>query len=362
MENAIRKSQDKMKFKIGTFNHYFEESLNILWKLGLGAVGVAAICFTIFIVKEIQQEKMRGGKKLSRYVMEYDKDGYVSLYNQREKKHTLERLDWISHLDNSEDSIAVYCKNCRRGFYDYGTGKPLTENIYDKAWNFHEGLGAVEKDGTVYFLNTEMQQAFQHKYKVVRASDDYADAIRFEKGQCLMALTSDSMGVIGKDGEWVIEPEYEYISGLAMDSCRVVKKDGLAGIVDYNGKVLMEPTYDAIHIPNPGLAVVAKDGYQKQIVVETGTVLRDFVFDDFAEFKENPTDEYQKYEVNQKWGVVRTQDFRIVIPAIYADVEYLNGNRFKAQLPNENDVVTSNTNTISYVILDANNNILMDGR
>lgn len=353
-----------MSLKVSKFKHYFVEGVNLLWKFGLGAVGVAAVCFTIFLVKEIRQDKMRGGDKVSAYLMEYNKDGYISLYNQREKEFTLERLDWISHLDNSEDSIAVYSKNLRRGFYDYRTGKPLTENIYNKAWNFHEGLGAIEKDGYVSFLNTDMQPAFPQKFKVVGASDDWPEAIRFEKGQCRIALTPDSVGVIDKNGNWVVAPDYEYVSDLAMDSCRVVKKNGFAGIVDYSGKVLIEPMYDAVRIPNHGLANVAKDGYQKQIVVETGTVLRPFVFDDVDEFRDNPTDAYQKYEVNQKWGVVRTRDFSIVIPAIYADVEYLSGNRFKAQLPEDDGDVTSNPNTttISYVVLDANNNILKGGR
>lgn len=279
-----------MKFNINKFNHYFIGGVNLLWKLGLGAMGMAAVCFTVFIVKEIQRDKMRGGREVGKYLMEYKRDGYVSLYNQREKEYTLECLDWISHPDYSEDRIAVYCKSCKRGFYDAHTGKPLTENIYDKAWNFHEGLGAFEKDGYVSFLNTDMQPAFHQRFKLVRTSDDWPEAIRFDKGQCRIALTPDSVGVIGKDGNWVVAPEYEYVSDLAMDSCRVVKKNGLAGIVDYNGKVLIEPMYDAVRIPNPGLANVAKDGYQKQIIVETGTVLRPFVFDDVQEFRDNPTE------------------------------------------------------------------------
>ena len=94
------------------------QCVNILWKLGLGAIGIAAIFFTVFLVKEIHREDMSGGNQLSDYVKEYQKDGYVSLYNQRDKEFTLKRLDWVSH--GLEDSnIAVYSKNLKRGFFDY---------------------------------------------------------------------------------------------------------------------------------------------------------------------------------------------------------------------------------------------------
>ena len=141
------------------------QCVNILWKLGLGAIGIAAIFFTVFLVKEIHREDMSGGNQLSDYVKEYQKDGYVSLYNQRDKEFTLKRLDWVSH--GLEDSnIAVYSKNLKRGFFDYNSGKPLTDPIYDKAWNFYEEVGAVEKDGYVSFLNTDFQPAFPKKFKL----------------------------------------------------------------------------------------------------------------------------------------------------------------------------------------------------
>lgn len=256
------------------------QCVNILWKLGLGAIGIAAIFFTVFLVKEIHREDMSGGNQLSDYVKEYQKDGYVSLYNQRDKEFTLKRLDWVSH--GLEDSnIAVYSKNLKRGFFDYNSGKPLTDPIYDKAWNFYEEVGAVEKDGYVSFMNTDFQPAFPKKFKLVRASDSWPEAIRFRDGQCVLALTPDSIGVIDKHGNWILEPKYQLVSELSTDSCRVVRINGLAGVVDYNGNVIIEPIYDAVRLPNKGVANVVKNGSQKQITY-SGTVLRDFVFDNIS--------------------------------------------------------------------------------
>ena len=96
-----------------------------------------------------------------------------------------------------------------------------------------------------------------------------------------MALTPDSIGVIDKHGNWILEPKYQLVSELSTDSCRVVRINGLAGVVDYNGNVIIEPIYDAVRLPNKGVANVVKNGSQKQITY-SGTVLRDFVFDNIS--------------------------------------------------------------------------------
>lgn len=346
-----------MNFLLKSVGKVSLQCLNIIWKLGLGAIGVAAIFFIVFLLKELHRGEMANGKPLSDYVTEYEKDGYVSIYNQRDKVFTLERLDWVSH--GLEDSnIAVYSKNLKRGFFDYNTGKPLTKPIYDKAWNFYEGIGAVEENGYISFLNTDFKPAFSQKFKVVRASDDWPEAIRFRNGQCLLALTPDSIGVIDRQGNWILEPEYQMISELSADSCRIVKRNGFAGVVNYKGSILIEPIYDAIRLPNQGVANVAKDGYQKQITYN-GTILRDFVFDDVRDFENPSSDLFTLFEINGKMGVMKSKNCEVIIPAIYDDIQLLSGNRFKAMLPSDECMSsTPESRSSSWVILDVHNNIL----
>lgn len=346
-----------MNLSLKTIGKVSLQCVNILWKLGLGAIGIAAIFFIVFLLKEIHRSELSGGKQISDYVTEYEKDGYVSLYNQRDKEFTLERLDWVSHgLEDSD--IAVYSKNLKRGFFDYNTGKSLTDPIYDKAWNFYEGVGAVEKDGYVSFLNTDFQPAFPQKFKLVRASDSWPEAIRFRSGQCVLALTPDSIGVIDKHGNWILEPKYQLVSDLSTDSCRVVRINGLAGVVDYKGNVIIEPIYDAVRLPNKGVANVVKDGSQKQITY-SGTVLRDFVFDNVRDFVDPSSDEFTLYEINDKYGVMRSRTCEVVIPALYDDIKYLSGNRFMAMLPATDDISsTPESGSSSWIVLDDHNNIL----
>lgn len=346
-----------MRLSLKTIGYVARRSLDILWKLGLGAVGVAAILFAAFLTKEMSRSKYDGGTQISAYVKEYDKDGYVSLYNQREKKYTLERLDWVSHgID--ESNIAVYCKNLKRGFFDYNTGKPLTEPVYDKAWNFYEDIGVVEKDGFITFLKPDFTPAFPDRFNVVRASDEWPEAIRFRHGQCVLAFTPDSVGVLDKRGNWVVAPEYQYVSELSADSCRVVKKDGLAGVVNYNGEIVLEPCYDSVSLPDKGIANVAKDGYQKQITFG-GIVLRKFVFDDICDFDYPENKDFTLFKVGDKWGVMRSKDGKNVIPALYTNIKPLSGNRFMGLLPESADVSSNPmSRSSSWIMLDENNNVL----
>lgn len=337
--------------KVDTIWKYFLTILNILWKLGMISIGVAAVFFSIFLVKEWRLGQMRDGEKLSAYLSEYTEDGYKKLYNERDKKFTLERLDWASH-GVGEDRIGVYSKNLRRGFYDYNTGYPLTENIYNKAWNFSEGLGAVETNGMLGFVDRDMNLVIPQKFKIVRASDEWPNAIQFNKGQCVLHLTPDSIGVINKNGEWILPPVYQAISDLTSDSCRVVEKDGLVGLVDYTGDIVIEPLYDAVRITNPNVAVVAKDGYQNRITY-SGTELLSFVYDDVQEFSpEHPL--FLQYEVNGCRGVLEKRTCKPIIPAIYESVECLSNGKFVVGLK-DTEYNQSGPRSFSYIIVDSHN-------
>lgn len=120
----------------------------------------------------------------------------------------------------------------------------------------------------------------------------------------------------------------------------------------------MEPIYDAVRLPNKGVANVAKDGCQKQITYN-GTVLRDFVFDDVKDFIDPASDEFTLYQINNKYGVMKSSNCEIIIPALYDDVKCLSGNRFKAKIPATEDIYsTPGSLSSSWIILDDHNNIL----
>ncbi len=347
-----------MKITFRNVKRYVRAGLNISWKLGLATMGVVLVTISLIIANEIKRDEFnRNTSKLSRYLKEYKKDGYVSIYNEREKKFTLEQLDWVSHEDG-DDRIAVYCKANKRGFFNIDTGEALCEPSYDKAWNFSEGIAAIEQNGYISFVDKELRPIFKQRFKVVRASDDWPDAIKYQKGQCLLRISPDSTGVLDTKGQWVINPCYQYISELSADSCRIVKKNNKVGIVSYVGRVLIEPMYDAVRIVDKDVAIVAKDGYQKEISYD-GTIIYDYIYDNVFDFPDSVTDQYELYMVNNKVGVLRKRDCAVIIPAIYDSVEYLSGDRFKVKLPEQISATSSQQRDNSaYVILDKYNHIV----
>ena len=106
------------------------------------------------------------------------------------------------------DSIGIFEKDGKRGFYNLNTDKVLVTAIYTHAWFFSDGLAAVEKDGKIGFVNMKGALVIPHKY--IHRTNDRPDIV-FKDGRCVMANGNGQMGVIGRKGEWVVKPQYEKV-------------------------------------------------------------------------------------------------------------------------------------------------------
>jgi hypothetical protein len=106
------------------------------------------------------------------------------------------------------DSIGIFEKDGKRGFYSLNTDKVLVPATYTHACFFSEGLAAVEKDGKIGFIN--MKGALVIPYQFVHRTNDRPDIV-FKDGRCVMANGNGQMGVIDRKGEWVVKPQYEKV-------------------------------------------------------------------------------------------------------------------------------------------------------
>lgn len=106
------------------------------------------------------------------------------------------------------DSIGIFEKEGKRGFYNLNTNKVLVPATYTHAWFFSEGLAAVEKDGKIGFINMKGTVVIPHQF--VHRTNDHPN-IAFEDGRCVMANGNGQMGVINRKGEWVVKPQYEKV-------------------------------------------------------------------------------------------------------------------------------------------------------
>jgi hypothetical protein len=106
------------------------------------------------------------------------------------------------------DSIGIFEKDGKRGFYNLNTDKVLVAATYSHAWFFSDGLAAVEKDGKIGFINMKGALVIPHQF--IHRTNDRPN-IYFENGLCVMANGNGQIGVINRKGEWVVKPQYEKI-------------------------------------------------------------------------------------------------------------------------------------------------------
>ena len=243
-------------------------------------------------------------------------DGNVSVRDEATGKMTMKkvRIEWTQ--DSANDSLSVFCSDGLRGYYNAYTGRIVIPAKYRRAWVFSEGLAAVQKDGNIGFLD--------HSGKVVidflfpYHGNPLTDFV-FKNGVCVVANAEGKCGVIDKTGNWVLPPEYSYVS--AFRDYAVVTADGLRKQVSYDGTVLNSFVLDDI----------------EQLVYYHQTGGRY----DYDEDECYYTD-YFAYRTGGRWGLMDSEMHRLTEP-LYSSISAINGNLFRATLlDNYSEVIINN--------------------
>lgn len=168
-------------------------------------------------------------------------DGKVSIKNATTGKVTIKdiKLDWTAPSRN--DSLAVFCSDNKRGYYNMYTGEIAIPAQYRRAWVFAEGLAAVQKNGNIGFINRKGDVVIDFKYPF--HGNPLSEFI-FDDGHCVVADTTGKCGVIDRKGDWLIGPEYDNIS--AYKEYAIVTKSGVTKQMAYDGRVLNSFVLDTI--------------------------------------------------------------------------------------------------------------------
>ena len=167
--------------------------------------------------------EIHGGQYVSEvigYVPDYDGgDGY--LINKKTGKKVLKNIEWIAKsLGN--DSLVCFSSDKRRGYFNAKNGRVVVEPKYDHAWIFSDGLGAVEEDGRIKFLDCTGKIVIDNGMKYDGASDGYV----FHGGYiAVCAEASEKYGLMDKTGNMVLPLEYDYIDIANNLEYWLVRKD-----------------------------------------------------------------------------------------------------------------------------------------
>lgn len=290
-------------------------------------VGIAVPVIMLFIHKQHEEEY---------YDYEYGEepsDGYVvysggssDIVNPDTKEVIVKDIDWCHYSDgNDEPPIVLFAKNGKRGYCNIATGEVIVEpTTYTKAWIFSEGLAAVEKNGYIGFVNTSGKVAIDFKYSY-RGNDLYAFV--FHDGHCVVADSSNKIGVINTKGRWVIKPKYDHVE-ITKDYAVVYNDGEFKKQVDFQGNVLQDGIIDDIN----------ELYYNMQYTnLQTGEPQEGYA-------KNN---DYYEYQVGYYSGLIDSKG-KIITPPIYTDISGITPTLFRACLKDN----------LSIVIIDTKGNVV----
>ena len=307
--------------------------------IGLGVLFIIGIL--IYVPIEKRQNRIRwyyqdAVNDSLRADYDYPDKDYVRIYNTKRKCYVSPKMRWFSQGVSEGDSLTVFCDmNGKRGYINLHTGKMVIDGRYDHAWNFSEGLAAVCRDKKIGFINTAGEEVIPCQFPTTQHAITRL-GYAFHDGYCVITNSKNECGLINQTGELVVDTIYDCIWAPSSCGVRIFQDEGKYGIMDIDGTITLPLHYELIYCYGDHL-FAAGNGVMKRID-KYGNVLTAFCSEyDFDPMylpsdydQEYPTG-YFKYYVYGRKGVIDSYG-KIVIPAIYNEVNQLENHLFEVQL------------------------------
>ena len=280
-------------------------------------------------------------------VVQY-RDGSLRLYNNEFNSFTTEKLDWIACAHVS-DTLTVYSLKGKRGYLNLVSGKIQIKPKYRHAWQFSEGLAAVDSAGMIGFIDRNDKVMIPFKFRSPHPFRSVADLL-FKDCSCTMMDTTGHYGLIDRGGNWVVSPVFSFVNNPVL-GMRIVQKDWKYGLLDKQLKLILPCEYNNIVILKEGLKVF-KDGEQKLISHDATRVLKPFVYDNMLQLQYdtgivdkdgNPVMKNANclaYEVFTDWGLM-TLDGKVLTKAIYDKISGATKDLFSCEIEDYSVTINS---------------------
>lgn len=206
------------------------------------------------------------------------------------------------------DSLALFFKDGKRGYINLHSGEIIVPaTTYTHAWVFSEGLAAVEKDGKIGFINPQGEVVIDFQYEYDKSK---LNSFGFHHDRCLMLGENKKKGLIDQQGNWKVQPEYDYLT-VTSNYAVVGKKGELKKMVDFDGHVLQENIFDSSHVLKYERHYLDEDGHdQTQYQYVKGICV---------------------YRIDGVEGLM-TDDARIITPPVYESIRAYDDQHFVATL------------------------------
>lgn len=211
-----------------------------------------------------------------------DEDNY---YNARLRSHQVASSECISSrlyyrvFHPASERFGVYFLDRKRGYIDFETGQELTDNIFDHAWAFSEGVAVVEKDGKLGIINDDGTYRVKPTIPCYYPSQ-YYEVLLFHDGYLMYYGQDGRVGLIDKNGKWALPPVFNTISS-PVNGYRVVSIDektkdySVTEILDMIKKGEEKASFGYYGILGPDLKLIRECKYFSIVMDENGVRIKE---------------------------------------------------------------------------------------
>ncbi|MAE85207.1 MAG: hypothetical protein CMB80_20905 [Flammeovirgaceae bacterium] len=157
--------------------------------------------------------------------------------------------DEIQEVFGYSEGYFHVLKDGKHGFIDEN-GKLRVANRYDEALPYNEGLAPIKLLGRWGFID---------KAEILKIQPFYKYSSTFLNGLAIIQ-TNDGFGIITPAGKEVVEVRWKNIERLSTGNYRIVDWDEKVGLCDINGRFIVRPNYESIEDTENELLIVSKNG------------------------------------------------------------------------------------------------------
>ena len=213
------------------------------------------------------------------------------IYNTTTGRRTATDIHWIC---KSSDGDSLVCfstvEEQKRGYFNRFTGEVVIPAQYEKAWIFSEGMACVMDQGMLHFIDHSGNSAIDKAFSYTPCIGDYC----FHNGLCLMSDDNERMGLIGRDGEWKVNPDYSYIRYESKGFWLIQDTDGHQGLLRADGEPFLPCEYEEVTVRNTDYISVWLLNHTGILLDTEGNVVNSCDYTEIEKI-EYITDEYDEY-------------------------------------------------------------------
>lgn len=332
------------------------------FKRVLATISVVCLCAitTVIIAKYIKYNREYesfGDTYSSECYSMQAKDGY-KIINSQTGKTTLDKIDWLLAADQHPDTLVVFSKMHRRGYFNRYTGEITIPEQYTHAWIFAEGLAAVVSNDKVGFINRQGKVVIDFQYPYFKDNGKSINFV-FHKGYCSMFDDSGKCGIINQKGEWILKPSFDYIEA-PMYGKRIFKENRKYGVLGDSLQVVIPAEYAGIELTADAVVVTRADE-SKSLLSYKGEMINPYAYSSIARL-DYDTGKYMDsgIEISEPTGLycygmvnsygLMSEDGKPITPPLYKDITSINKNLFQCILKG----------SYSAIIIDRKGNVVKE--